>query len=422
MRFQHFGAVAVATAAVFCGLGPAVADDLVMSIGSRGYGGMVERNIDSFEAANPGLSVDWLKVSDVPGDSRKLYVTGLTAKSPTPDVFAIDVIWAGEFAQRGWLEPLNDLVSAETIAAYNPSFLSAATIDGTVYAAPLYVDGTHLFYRTDLLEKYDIAVPKTWSEVIAASKIVMEGEGNPQLYGFVSMWAKIEGLFMNWLSFTNGNGASFFDADGNVAVNSPEAIQATQTMVDMLYKDEIVPKSILNMRPDDARTLFQQGRAVFLMVQDFVHAPLSAEESPVAGKFDFTRNPYFAGKEDAHSTAMGGWLLAVNANSEHKEAAAKLIEEFTSYDTQLAAAIDENRAPGRTDVYGAAEMSDAALIQKFGDNYAVGVVRPSAITGSLYPRVSEAMQIEITNALHQKKTVEEALNDAAASINSILGK
>ena len=422
MKFATYGAVAMATAMTALALAVAAAQDLVLSIGSRGYGGMVERNIEAFEAANPDTSVEWLKVSDVPGDSRKLYVTGLTAKSPTPDVFAIDVIWAGEFAQRGWLEPLNDYLGEEAIAAYNPSFLSAATVEGKVFAAPLYVDGTHLFYRSDLLEKYGIAVPKTWEEVISASKTVMEGEGNPQLYGFVSMWAKIEGLFMNWLSFINGNGASFFDADGNVAVNSPEAIAATQTMVDMLYEDRIVPDSILTMRPDDARTLFQQGRAVFLMVQDFVHAPLSAEDSPVVSKFDFTRNPYFEGHEDAHSTAMGGWLLAVNANSEHKEEAAKLVEYFTSYEAQLAAAIDENRAPGRTDVYAAPEMTEAQLIQKFGEDYAVGVVRPSATTGSLYPRVSEVMQTEVTNALHRQKTVEEALNDAAAEVNSILGK
>ncbi|WP_050524942.1 ABC transporter substrate-binding protein [Pseudorhodobacter wandonensis] len=422
MKFTFKGAAGIAAAMALCAPVMATAQDLVMSIGSRGYGGMVERNIKAFEAANPGTSVEWLKVSDVPGDSRKLYVTGLTAKSPTPDVFAIDVIWAGEFAQRGWLEPLSDYLGADTIAAYNPSFLSAATVDGKVFAAPLYVDGTHLFYRSDLLEKYNIPVPKTWEEVIAASKTVMEGEGNPQLYGFVSMWAKIEGLFMNWLSFTGANGATFFDADGNVAVNSPEAIAATQTMVDMIYKDKIVPDSILTMKPDDARTLFQQGRAVFMMVQDFVYAPLSAADSPVAGKFDFTRNPYFEGHPDGHSTAMGGWLLAVNANSEHKEAAAKLVEYFTSYDAQLAAALDENRAPGRTDVYAAPEMEKAALLKKLGNDFAVGVVRPSATTGNLYPRISETMQTEITNALHREKTVEQALNDAETEINSILGK
>jgi multiple sugar transport system substrate-binding protein len=274
----------------------------------------VERNIEEF-AKESGISVEWNKVSDVPGETRQLYVTSLTAKSPTPDVFAVDVIWAGEFAQRGWLEPLNGHFSDDELSKFNRSFLAAATVGGKVYAAPLYVDGTHLFYRKDLLDKYGLKPPETWEELIADAKTVLDGEKNPQLYGFVSMWAKIEGLFMNWLSFVNGNGGSFFDKDGNIAVNSPEAIAATQTMVDLLYKDEIAPESILNAKPDDARTLFQQGRAVFLMVQDFVYGPLNADDSPVKGKFDFKRNPFFEGHPDGHSTAMGGWLLAVNANS-----------------------------------------------------------------------------------------------------------
>ncbi len=225
--------LALATAAAVLAI-PAMAEDLVLSIGSRGYGPAVERNVERFAAEHPDINIEWNKVSDVPGETRKLYVTGLTAKSPTPDVFAVDVIWAGEFAQRGWLEPLNGLLSDETIGAFNPSLLSASTLDGNVHALPLYADGIHFFYRSDLLEKYGLAVPTTWEEVMAASKTITEGEANPQFYGFVSMWAKIEGLFMNWLAFTNGNGGGFLDGDGNVAVNSAANIEATQFMVDLL--------------------------------------------------------------------------------------------------------------------------------------------------------------------------------------------
>ena len=419
-HFQGISALALAFA-VASAPGLAAAADLVLAIGSRGYGASAQHNLDEI-AKEGGPSIEWNKVSDVPGESRQLYVTSLTAKSPTPDVFAVDVIWAGEFAQRGWLEPLNGYFSDDELSNFNQSFLSAATVDKKVYAAPLYVDGTHLFYRKDLLDKYGLQPPQTWEELIADAQTVMDGEKNPQLYGFVSMWAKIEGLFMNWLSFVYGNGGSFFDADGNVAVNSPAAIKATQTMVDILYKYKIAPESILNAKPDDARTLFQQGRAVFLMVQDFVYAPLSADDSPVKGKFDFKRNPYFEGHPDAHSTAMGGWLLAVNANSEHKEQAMDLVKKFTSTPSELWAAQNDNRAPGRSDVYSSPELADAKVLSKLGEDYAVGVVRPSAQTGNLYSQVSDTMQIEITNALHQEKTVEEALNDAAEKLKSILNK
>lgn len=422
MRFLSIGAVALAAAVSALIPNVSAAQDLVFSIGPRGYGAAVGPGIESFEAANPGVNVEWLKISDVPSESRKFYVTSLTGKSPTPDVFTVDIIWPGEFAQRGWIASLTDHFTADETSAFNSAFMEAATVEGDFYAVPLIVDGTMFFYRTDLLEKYGLEIPKTWEEVIAASKTVIEGENDPDLVGFVSMWAKIEGLFMNWLSFVYGNGGTFFDGDGNVAVNSPEAIHAVQTMVDMIYKHEIANESILNMRPDDARTLFQQGRAVFLMVQDFVYAPLSADDSPVAGKFDFTRNPYFAGHPNAHSTAMGGFLLAVNANSENKDAAIALVKHFTSYDRQLWAAVNANKSPGRMDVYDAPEMQATDVLAKFGEAYAVGVVRPSAATGNQYPKVSDVMQIEITNALHRKKTVEEAMNDAADQINAILGR
>ena len=421
MKILSTTVVALATA--FSTFVPSIsmAEDLVLSIGSRGYGQAVDPAIESFQAANPGVKVEWLKISDVPNESRKLYVTSFLAKSPTPDVFAVDIIWPGEFANRGWIAPLSDSFEAKDAAAYNSAFIEAATVDGKVYGVPLFVGGTMFFYRKDLLDKYGLGVPNTWEEVISSAKVVLEGENDSQLTGFVSMWAKIEGLFMNWLSFVYGNGGNFFDADGNVAVNSPEAIHATQTMVDILHKHKIAKDSILNMRPDDARTLFQQGRSVFLMVQDFVYELLSAPDSPVAGKFDFKRNPYFATHEGAPSTAMGGFLLAVNVNSKNKDAAIALAKHMGSYDQQLWAAVNASKSPGRQDVYSDPAMESNEVLRKFGAAYAAGVVRPSAQTGNLYPKVTDVMQLEITNALHQKKTVEAALNDATTAINKILG-
>jgi len=247
-----------------------------------------------------------------------------------------------------------------------------------------------------------------------------EGEANTQFHGFVSIWAKIEGLFTNWPAFTNGNGVGFYDANGNVAVNSPENIATTQYMVDLLHTYHYAPDSILSMKPDDARTLFQQGRAAFLMVQDFVYAPLNAADSPVAGKVDFTRIPYFAAHPDAHSTAMGGWFLGINPNSEHKEAPAKFLSFFAGYDQELAATVEDSRAPTLPAVYTDPAMAKAAVLTKLGEDFKFGVVRPSATTGNKYPKVSEIMQLAITNALHLEKPVKQAPDAAQSEIEALL--
>jgi multiple sugar transport system substrate-binding protein len=394
---------------------------LVLSIGPRGFGEVAPDHIKGFMQKHPNIEVEWLKISDVPNESRNFYVTNLTAKNSTPDVIAVDVIWPGDFAKRGWIEPLEEYFDQKEINQYIPDFASAAMVDGKLYAIPLYMDGTHLFYRKDLLEKYSFEPPKTWEELIMQAKTITEGEDNPDLVGFISMWAKIEGLFMNWLSFFYGAGGQFFDAEGNLTVNSPEGINALQTMVDILYKHKITNDSILTYRPDDARVLFQQERAVFLMVQDFVWAALTADDSPVKDKVEFTRNPYFEGHSEGHSTAIGGFLLTINANSEHKQEAAELIRYFTSYDAQLKAALISAKAPTISAVYNDPTLAEKRPdLAKLGKNFDVGVVRPSAQTGAKYPQVSEIMQLEITAALHQQKTPEQALTDAETQLKALL--
>ena len=119
----------------------------------------------------------------------------------------------------------------------------------------------------------------------------------------------------------------------------------------------------------------------------------------------FKRNPYFEAHKGAPSTAMGGFLLAVNANSKNKESAIALAKHMGSYDHQLWAAVNASKSPGRMDVYSDPAMDSNEILRKFGEAYAAGVVRPSAQTGNLYPKVTDVMQLEITNALHRKKTV-----------------
>lgn len=394
--------------------------ELVIAIGPRGFGEVAPAHLTGFMSENPNIKVEWLKISDVPNESRSFYVTNFSAQNPTPDVIAVDVIWPGDFAKRGWIEPLNAYFNQDEINQFIPDFANAAIVDNKLYAIPLYIDGTHLFYRTDLLEKYGFDPPKTWEELIDQAKTITEGENNPDLTGFTSMWAKISGLFMNWLSFLYGAGGEFFDDEGNVAFNSPEGLKALQTMVDILYTHKIASESILTYRPDDVRILFQQERAVFAMVQDFVWEPLTAGDSPVKDKVDFTRNPYFEGHPEGHTTAIGGFLLAINAQSKHKEEAAELIRYFTNYESQLTAAL-AGRSPTILDVYDdSAIVESKPILAKLGKNFAVPVLRPSALTGAIYPQVEEAMLLEITAALNGQKHPSQALEDAEREVKALL--
>ncbi|MCE2472543.1 MAG: ABC transporter substrate-binding protein [Anaerolineae bacterium] len=402
---------------------PATAQDsveLTLSIGARGFGDAAPVLIETCEEEVGGISVEWERISDVPNESRSIYVTNFTARNSKPDIIAVDVIWPGDFAARGWIAPIEEYFGEEALAEYIPGFLAAAQVDGHTYAIPLYIDAIHLFYRDDLLEKYGLDVPSTWEGLIAAAETVVAGEANPDLAGFISMWAKIEGLFMNWLAFFQGAGGTFFDMDGNLAINNEAGIKSLSTMVSML-ESGVAPESILTFRPNDARLLFQQERAVFLMVQDFVLAPLTADDSPVKDAVEFTRVPYFEGKDMTNTTVIGGFLLAVNKHSENVEAAADFIKCFTSYESQVQAGLIQGKVPTRPAVYDDERIADEAPgVAALGANFVYAFARPSAQTGTAYPEISEIMQTEISAALLGEKTPAQALADAEAQILSLM--
>ena len=85
--------------------GPIAAQDnveLTLSIGARGFGDAAPILIETCENEVGGISVEWERISDVPNESRSIYVTNFTARNSKPDIIAVDVIWPGDFAARGW--------------------------------------------------------------------------------------------------------------------------------------------------------------------------------------------------------------------------------------------------------------------------------------------------------------------------------
>ena len=394
-----------------------------LAISPREVGKVIPPLINQFQQQNQGITVDWLKVPGVPNEQHTLYVTNMAAKAEQPDVIAVDVIWPGEFIANGWAEPLNKYFSDKEFKPYLAGMMNSVTVNGKVYGIPLYTNAIHFFYRKDLLEKYNRPVPKTWEELIDTAQYILKKENNPNLNGYISMWAQIEGLFMNYLQFFWGSGGQFFNSKGNVAVNTEAGKKALQTMVDMIYKYKMAPESILTYKPNDAMALFRQGRAVFMVVQDFVWPMLNANDSAVKGKVMMTRVPYFKGHSDARTVCMGGWILIINPYSKHKEEAAKLIKYLTSYKSALKMATETGSMPA---IKGMDE--DETLLKSYPiakvlyEDFAVGDVRPSAIAGAKYPELSHIMQKEIHAALTKTKIVPRALEDAQTEIETLLKK
>ncbi len=128
--------------------------------------------IKDFEAKNSGTTVNldvesWTDINNV--------IKTRVQAGKQPDILNIDA-FAG-FATDNLLYPAKDIVSAKTIADFQPAFVKNASINGTQYGLPFIASARALFYNKDSFSKAGIsAPPKTWADFEAdAAKLKSAG-------------------------------------------------------------------------------------------------------------------------------------------------------------------------------------------------------------------------------------------------------
>jgi multiple sugar transport system substrate-binding protein len=124
-----------------------------------------------------------------------------------------------------------------------------------------------------------------------------------------------------------------------------------------------------------------------------------------------------AAATDYPSGVIGNWMMAVTANSQNAELATKLLEYLTSAETQMAAA-DSGAVPTRVSVFTDAELSAkypfyATLL----DATEQSRVRPRT---PLWSEIENVFGIELSNAISNTKSVEQALADSQTAIEGIM--
>jgi len=137
-----------------------------------------------------------------------------------------------------------DMTDSDLAATVDASFTSAASVDGRLYAVPSgSSSGGGVMYNKDVYEKYDLEVPKTWSEFIANMDILKEAGEVALIGSFADPWtAQVPFLADNYQVMHNDpNFATEFTAGekkfaDSVAFRSWEKLEATQPY----YNDDMM--------------------------------------------------------------------------------------------------------------------------------------------------------------------------------------
>src|SRR5829696_2782076 len=203
--------------------------------------------------------------------------------SGVPDAIGIEISQFSRFMQRGVAEQtLLDLT--DRIADVRDQFFESRwapyTVDGKVYAVESGYPLSVYYYRQDLFEEYGIETPiESWDDLMEIGRTVTVPKG--KAVAAVSTTGGTGGGDITHFGLLyQQRGGSFFDAEGNLTLDTPEAVEVADFIATVLQEKTILGLSDFYGGPG-AAALQQAATVGYFMpdwFQTYVIEPTAPEQ------------------------------------------------------------------------------------------------------------------------------------------------
>ncbi|MFJ4224329.1 ABC transporter substrate-binding protein [Microbacterium sp. NPDC089695] len=297
--------------------------------------------IDKFEDENPGITVDLVSG---PYASTKEQLFAGAASGTMPDVVGLDGAWVNDFASQGVIADLTALMDEYD---YDDSELaSQIQVDGSTYMIPVVNFVYPMFTNDTLLAQAGVTAPPTTRSEFAdaAAKVTALG-------GDVSGWVlplSLEapnGVQNDVMSWVWASGGSMLK-DGQPDLTNDDVTSAID-YIGGLWDDGVIASGSFTMKEQDKVEEFTNGR-VGMMIDSLAHINLIRESNPDL-QFSISAIPAEDGYDGERGIPYASWGIGVAENSEHKEAAFKLVEFLMSQDTNSELSTMAKAFPGNSE-------------------------------------------------------------------------
>ena len=333
------------------------------------------------------------------------------------DVIMLDDPWFPRYAESGQLTPLEPLFQKRGLPGPDNDFLPPCLAlcrhpyaSGTLYALPYVGNSQLFFYRKDLFDKYRLAAPTTWNDVLRAARILSRGERN--LHGYVMRAAQGNAVVTDFMPLFWAFGAEMFDATGAPTLTSPAGVAALKFMLEL---GKFSPPGYVSFNADEVSAHLLQGTAAMsINWPAWIPAVDDPTKSRVVGKIAFGQIP---GEKVPGVAEIGNWLLAIPRGSRNVDTAFDFLLWATSAE-QMKVSAPRGNPPTRLSVF-----SDPELLRKYRA-YPVQLEslrrsRPRSRT-PLWNEIENTFGIYLSKANAGELTAEEALERANTEIAAIL--
>ncbi|RBQ18152.1 ABC transporter substrate-binding protein [Spongiactinospora rosea] len=337
--------------------------------------------LDRWNERNPAKQARLLTLPEAADEQRAQLVANLQAKSDAYDVLALDVILTAEFAEAGWIIPLDE--TQFPLDRFLPPVVQTARYEQKLWAVPYSSNAGLLYYRKDILKKEGLSPPKTWAELRDQAKSLT---ARHDIGGYAGQFLAYEGLTVNF--------AEALQSAGGKEILSPDGTRVTMDVeragqgIDFLrqgLREGWIPREALSYKEEESRVAFQEGRLLF--ARNWPHAYGSADHSEIKGRFAVTGLP---GRDGPGVSSLGGHNLAISAYSARQGPALELIKYLTRLDTQRLVLTEGSFPPVWEELY-----DDPGLIRDFPY---LPVLKKAIRTARLRPATPDYDQVSLTIA------------------------
>ena len=331
--------------------------------------------VAAFNETSELYSVEAIVMTNDSGNMHDQLLNSLSSKSGEYDVISMDVVWAGEFAAAGYLQPVDELIKANgwLPTDFNAGSMASGKYKGKNYVLPYFPDLGFLYYRTDIVSADDATKLQsgnyTWADLLEMAK-AYKGQMDTK-YGHVYQSSQYEGLTCNLNEFT----ANWTDIKGGLE------------MMNAFTTSGVTPSDILVYTEGETHNAFLNGESVFARNWPYMNGMAASGDYTVKGE-QVGYAPLPGGG------TVGGWIIGINANSTNQAGAEAFLTFISGPEGQKINATVGSYLPGfnalleDTDVL----ASNALLTNEgFANALAKTIARPVVAN---YSEISDTIQIK----------------------------
>lgn len=317
----------------------------------------VMKHIEEFEK----LTGDTVQFKIIPSDEYySNQIQNYLAEEGCADVYMSGPILLWEHMAAGFVEPLDSYLLKQEdwyhFEEFIPNLICAnrwtghfgdSLGQGPLISIPINCESYNVAYHKPLFEKYNLQVPKTWSEYFKTAEWISKNIAGVRGFaqrGTTSWHTMFTGFATQYWSM----GATDFDSEGHCAIASPEAIQITEQFIHALKQSG--PVQWPEQRWYELALDFCDGKYGLIVDSDhYVAYYENSDISSMKGNVGYAPTP--VNKEGKSVPNMYTWGLVMNQRSKEKETAWKFMQWASSKEFLLRAAFEGNMNPTRFSVW-----------------------------------------------------------------------